>query len=121
MSVINKMLRDLDDRGGLGPRNFEEGIHDVERVAKPIEESRPWGKIIAGIAGLVVVLAAGAWYFMQPAAPARVAESKPAPPPAQPAPPAAATPAAPKPAPPEAAPAPPPPEPVVSTQPATAP
>jgi MSHA biogenesis protein MshN len=121
MSVINKMLRDLDDRGGLGPRNFEEGIHDVERVARqPAEESRPWGKVIAGVAGIAVVLAAGAWYFLQPGAPARVAQSKPAPPPAQPGPAAAATPAAPKPAPAEPTPAPPAPAPVASTPPPAA-
>src|SRR5688572_20940052 len=70
MSVINKMLKDLDDCGGLGPRSLEEGIRDVERVrAQPQpREERRWGVISAAV--ILVVLAIGVgWYLLQPAAP----------------------------------------------------
>src|SRR6185436_6492701 len=100
MSVINKMLRDLDSRGGLGPRSLEEGILDL---SAPVEAQRPrpWGKMSAGV--IVAILAAvTGWYLLQPrTTPVPVAATKP------PAP--AAAPAAPAPAAaPVAAPAPPP-------------
>ena len=76
MSVINKMLRDLDERGGLGPRNLEEGIRDLERVPASVEK-RPWGRWSAGL--VIGILAAGVgWYLLQPRAPQSVASQKPA-------------------------------------------
>ena len=62
MSVINKMLRDLDKRGGLGPRSLEDGIRDVDRVAPAGTAKRPWGPISAALV-LVVLIAAVAWYL----------------------------------------------------------
>ena len=85
MSVINKMLRDLDSRGGLGPRSLEEGIRDL---SAPVEAQRPrpWGKISAGV--IVAILAAvTGWYLLQPrTTPVPVAATKPPPAPAAPAP-----------------------------------
>jgi MSHA biogenesis protein MshN len=76
MSVINKMLRDLDKRGGLGPRNLEDGLRDMERVAARGEEKRPWGRISAWV--IVGALAAViGWYVLQPAPRPTVAAAKP--------------------------------------------
>ena len=91
MSVINKMLRDLDSRGGLGPRSLEEGIRDL---SAPVEAQRPrpWGKISAGV--IVAILAAvTGWYLLQPrTTPVPVAATKPPPAPVAPAPAAAPAP-----------------------------
>jgi MSHA biogenesis protein MshN len=89
MSVINKMLRDLDKRGGLGPRSLED-VKEVERVSVPETAPRPWGRISAvlGVLGLVGV----GWYGLQalapkPAAPnAKVASATKLATPTQPAP-----------------------------------
>jgi MSHA biogenesis protein MshN len=88
MSVINKMLRDLDKRGGLGPRNVEDGLRELNRAPAP-ERSRPWGRVAIAVAALAVGGAAG-WYVLQSAsrAPQAVAQA-----------PKKAEPAAPKPAP----------------------
>jgi len=95
MSVINKMLRDLDSRGGLGPRSLEEGIRDLSAPVEA-ERPRPWGKISAGV--IVAILAAvTGWYVLQPRkAPVPVAATNPPPAPAaKPAGPAPAVPAPP--------------------------
>lgn len=62
MSLINKMLQDLDARGGTR----EEGLRQPELKAVPATERdrRPW--LLAGAAIVVLVLAAAAgWYRWQ--------------------------------------------------------
>ena len=70
MSVINKMLKDLDDRGGLGPRSLEEGIRDVERVRPQpqVREERRWGVISASVILAVAAIGVG-WYLLKPGSP----------------------------------------------------
>jgi MSHA biogenesis protein MshN len=68
MSVINKMLRDLDKRGGLGPRSLED-VKEVERVpVLPEAPARPWGRISAVVIVAALVGVVG-WYGMQALAP----------------------------------------------------
>ena len=90
MSVINKMLRDLDKRGGLGPRSLED-VKEVERVPTVQEAPpRPWGRISAVVIVLALVGVVG-WYGLQALAPkstvptAQVASANKPTPPAQPA------------------------------------
>ncbi|WP_229257023.1 tetratricopeptide repeat protein [Duganella lactea] len=61
MSLINKMLQDLDARGGAG----EDAVHqqDVKAVPPAERDRRPL--LIGGVAVGVLVLAAGGWYGWQ--------------------------------------------------------
>src|SRR5258706_15043646 len=103
MSLINKMLQDLDKRGAT-PHRPGGTISEVEALDQEIEEDGGGRrKVIVGVivVALVAVLAAG-WFTLGPGSQrdervAVVAKPAPAPPPAQPAKPA------PPPAPPAAA------------------
>jgi MSHA biogenesis protein MshN len=102
MSLINKMLQDLDARGGAGAARNATG--DVRPVAGA-GSSRRAIAIGAGIGVLIVAIGGGGWYYVngRPAAPvasvAPAAAPMPAAAPAAQAAQAAATPAAPAPAP----------------------
>ena len=64
MSVINRMLKDLDKRGGLGPRDLEADVRNADRGSRARRELAP-GKIAA----VIVVLGLGAfaaWHFLSP-------------------------------------------------------
>lgn len=73
MSVINQMLRDLDQRGqtpetpALGTA-LQQGTHRVLEPARPVHVARssrrsaPW-VLLAGVGGLGTVAALGAWYL----------------------------------------------------------
>lgn len=61
MSLINKMLQDLDARGGAG----EEAVHPEEVKAVPVVERDRRPLLIGGAAAGVLVLAAGGWYGWQ--------------------------------------------------------
>lgn len=61
MSLINKMLQDLDARGGAG----EEAVHPEEVKAVPVVERDRRPMLTAGAAAGVLVLAAGGWYGWQ--------------------------------------------------------
>lgn len=89
MSLINKMLQDLDARGGAG-----EQLHQPEVKAVPgVERDSRTAMLAAGGALVVLVLAAGGWFgwkYWQGRAAARAAAnapvvSAPAAPPAAPA------------------------------------
>ena len=97
MSLINKMLQDLDKRGAT-PQRPGGTISEVEPLEEEIEESgRGRGKVIAGVVvvALVAVAVAGWWFTLGPGGQlservAVVAKPAPAPPAAQPAKPAPA-------------------------------
>nr|WP_315258358.1 tetratricopeptide repeat protein [uncultured Duganella sp.] len=61
MSLINKMLQDLDARGGAG----EEAVHQQEVKAVPLTERDRRPLLIGGAAAGVLLLAAGGWYDWQ--------------------------------------------------------
>jgi len=61
MSLINKMLQDLDARGGAG----EDAVHQQEVKAVPVTERDRRPLLIGGAAAGVLVLAAGGWYGWQ--------------------------------------------------------
>ena len=64
MSVINKMLRDLDKRGGMAPRDPTARAREMEPIPLP-RETGPNRMVAAGaIAAIVVVAAAGALFFV---------------------------------------------------------
>lgn len=77
MSVINRVLKDLDHQGNAAAT--PKGVQAVPVSARPT--ARPWPWLLAGMA----VLAAGAWWFWpapttsKPAAPGPIAASTPAP------------------------------------------
>ena len=62
MSLINKMLQDLDKRGGAG----DGAVHpqELKAVPAPERDRRPMMLAGAGVAA-AVVLAAGGWYGWQ--------------------------------------------------------
>lgn len=61
MSLINKMLQDLDARGGAG----EEAVHPQEVKAVPVVERDRRPLLIGGAVAGVLMLAAGGWYGWQ--------------------------------------------------------
>ncbi|MRW93592.1 tetratricopeptide repeat protein [Duganella sp. FT80W] len=61
MSLINKMLQDLDARGGSGEAGA--GQQDVKAVPAGERDRRPL--LLGGVAVGVLVLAAGGWYGWQ--------------------------------------------------------
>jgi MSHA biogenesis protein MshN len=61
MSLINKMLQDLDARGGAGDATLAQ----QELKAVPVAERDRRPMILAGTGAAVIVLAAGAWYGWQ--------------------------------------------------------
>lgn len=87
MSLINKMLQDLDARGGNGARGADGGAGEVRPVSYESRGSR--APLAAGIGVLVVALGAAGWYawtkMRTPAPAAKPAVVSPSPAPAQPA------------------------------------
>jgi MSHA biogenesis protein MshN len=61
MSLINKMLQDLDARGGAGDATLAQ----QELKAVPVAERDRRPLMLAGAGAAVIVLAAGAWYGWQ--------------------------------------------------------
>jgi MSHA biogenesis protein MshN len=61
MSLINKMLQDLDARGGAGDATLAQ----QELKAVPVAERERRPLMLAGAGAAVMVLAAGAWYGWQ--------------------------------------------------------
>ena len=56
MSVINKMLRDLDKRGGMAPREASARAREIESIPLPREKG-PARMIVAGAIATIVVVA----------------------------------------------------------------